>query len=107
MAAADIVTLPSYFEGCPNVVIEALAAGRPVVATNIGGIAELMDETCGRMVPVRDVSALTQALDEGLNETWDPDSIASKHSRGWSDVADDLYQVLEETIECSRFSNGH
>ena len=35
MAAADLITLPSYMEGCPNVILEALACGRPGVATNV------------------------------------------------------------------------
>ena len=75
MAAADLVTLPSYCEGCPNVIIEALAAGRPVVATNVGGIPELLDNTSGRMVPPRDVPALEHALDEALAATWDPEAL--------------------------------
>jgi len=49
MAAADLVTLPSYMEGCPNVVLEALASGRPVVATNVGGIPEVLSEECGML----------------------------------------------------------
>jgi teichuronic acid biosynthesis glycosyltransferase TuaC len=102
MAASNLVTLPSYNEGCPNVVLEALAAGRPVVATDVGGIPELMDDTCGRMVPARHVPALTQALDEVLNESWDATAISSRHGRGWSDVADDLYQILDETIDRRR-----
>ena len=98
MAAADLVALPSYNEGCPNVVIEALSAGRPVVATTVGGIPELMDETCGRLVPPMDTPALTQALDEVLTATWDAEVISSRRSRSWSDVAQDLYAVLEETL---------
>lgn len=97
MAASDVFALPSYNEGCPNVVVEALAAGRPVVATRVGGIPELMDDRSGRLVPVKDVPALTQALDEVLSATWDANEIASCHNRSWSDVAGDLYQVLEET----------
>jgi teichuronic acid biosynthesis glycosyltransferase TuaC len=71
MAAADLVTLPSYMEGCPNVVLEALACGRPVVATNVGGIPEILSDECGRLVPPRDSGALAQALASVLDRTWD------------------------------------
>ena len=98
MGAADVVTLPSYAEGCPNVVIEAMSAGRPVVATKVGGIPELMNETVGRLVKVRDVPTLTKGLSEVLNETWDADAIAAKYSRSWQNVADDLRAVLEELV---------
>ena len=105
MSASDLVTLPSYREGCPNVVIEALAAGRPVVATNVGGIPELMDSTCGRLVPPQNVPALTQALDETLSETLagklPAATISSRHSRSWADVAHDLHQILIDTINDS------
>ena len=99
MSAADLVTLPSYREGCPNVVIEALAAGRPVVATNVGGIPELMDSTCGRLIPPQNVPALAQALDETLSETWSAAAISSRHSRSWADVAADLHHVLVDTLK--------
>ena len=51
MAAADLVTLPSYMEGCPNVVLEALACGRPVVATNVGGIPEILQRRVRKARP--------------------------------------------------------
>jgi teichuronic acid biosynthesis glycosyltransferase TuaC len=102
MSAADLVTLPSYKEGCPNVVIEALCAGRPVVATNVGGIPELMDSASGRLVPAMDVPALTQGLDEVLSQQWDADAIAAKHKRSWLDVADDLYEVIDGTLSTYR-----
>ncbi len=103
MVASNLVTLPSYNEGCPNVVIEALAAGRPVVATNVGGIPELMDETCGRLVPRADVPALTKALQQVLDATWDATAISATHSRSWSDVADELYQILDESRAACAF----
>lgn len=96
MAAADLVTLPSYKEGCPNVVLEALAAGRPVVASNVGGIPELMDETCGRLIPTHDVPALAAALQSTLSQTWDAQAISTRHSRSWANVAADLNQVLSQ-----------
>jgi len=98
MAAADLVALPSYREGCPNVVIEALAAGRPVVASDVGGIPELLDENSGRMVPARDAAALTGALEEALERGWSPEAISGRHSRSWSDVSDDVERILEGVL---------
>lgn len=96
MSASDLVTLPSYKEGCPNVVIEALASGRPVVATDVGGIPELMDQSSGRLIPPKDPAALLRALDATLAQPWDAAAIAARHSRSWKDVAEDLYRVLEQ-----------
>ena len=45
MAAADVVTLPSWREGTPNVILEALASGRPVVATRVGGIPDVVERS--------------------------------------------------------------
>jgi glycosyltransferase involved in cell wall biosynthesis len=98
MAAADLVTLPSYAEGCPNVVIEALSSGRPVVATSVGGIPELMDHRSGRLVPAKDAAALREALDQVLANTWDAEVISAKHSRSWQDFANDACEILEQAI---------
>jgi teichuronic acid biosynthesis glycosyltransferase TuaC len=95
MAAADVITLPSYMEGCPNVVLEALACGRPVVATNVGGIPEIMSDACGRLVPPRDSVALAHALASVLDITWDAANISAHWSRSWSTVAAELRNVLE------------
>jgi glycosyltransferase involved in cell wall biosynthesis len=63
LAAADIFTLPSHFEGLPMSVIEAMLTGLPVVATDIRGPREQVrrGET-GFLVPPRDVPALADAL---------------------------------------------
>jgi glycosyltransferase involved in cell wall biosynthesis len=106
MAAADLITLPSYREGCPNVVIEALASGRPVVATRVGGIPELMDDTSGRLVPARDADALATALDQVLAQPWSAEAIAGRHNRSWSDVSDDVETLLRATLERSAKINS-
>lgn len=63
LASADLLVLPSRFEGLPNVVLEAMQAGKPVVATAAPGTAELVvDGETGRLVPVGDARALAQAI---------------------------------------------
>ena len=98
ISAGDLVTLPSYAEGCPNAIVEALSSGRPVVATNVGGIPELVDDTCGRLVPPKDVPALAAALDTVLSQTWDANAIVARQSRSWTQVADQLYRTLREVL---------
>jgi glycosyltransferase involved in cell wall biosynthesis len=95
ITASDLVTLPSYMEGCPNVVLEALACGRPVVATNVGGIPEIMGEECGRLVPPRDPARLAEALASVLDTTWDPATISAHWSRSWAAVATELREIFE------------
>jgi glycosyltransferase involved in cell wall biosynthesis len=98
MAAADLVTLPSYMEGCPNVVLEALACGRPVVASNVGGIPEILNDECGRLVPPRDPGALVQALASVLGRTWDANAISAHGSRSWEAVAAELLGIFEALV---------
>ena len=101
LAAADLLALPSYAEGCPNVVIEALSCGRPVVATNVGGIPELVDESCAVLAPPRDLPALAQALRSALTHEWDEARIAAQFGRTWEDVADEVEAVLLKVLQRS------
>jgi glycosyltransferase involved in cell wall biosynthesis len=69
VAAADVLALPSWTEGLPLVVLEAMALGRAVVATTVGGTPELVSEgETGLLVPPRDVEALTAALRRVLDD---------------------------------------
>ena len=102
MAAADLVTLPSYMEGCPNVVLEALASGRPVVATNVGGIPEILSDECGRLVPPRDSGALAKALASALDKTWDAKAISAHGRRSWEAVSAELLEIFESLVSKHR-----
>ena len=63
LAAADIFVLPSVSEGLPISILEAMAAGKPVVATDVGGVAELVDhQRTGLIVPPGMPQALADAL---------------------------------------------
>lgn len=67
LAAADVVVNPSDAEGLPLVVLEALALGRPVVATSVGGVPSIVrDHETGLLVPPAEPDALAGALAEAL-----------------------------------------
>jgi glycosyltransferase involved in cell wall biosynthesis len=62
LAAADILVLPSAYEGLPNVVLEAMRFRKPVVATAAPGTTEVVDDETGVLVPIGDVILLTRAI---------------------------------------------
>ena len=85
MAACDVFVLPSLWEGLPNVVLEAMAAGVPVVATDVGGTRELVtDRESGLLAPASDPHALAHAIRQLLD---DPD-LAQRCAAGGRAVAE-------------------
>jgi glycosyltransferase involved in cell wall biosynthesis len=63
LQCSEMFVLPSRWEGFPNVLLEAMAAGKPVVATAVGGVQELVvDEVTGILVPPQDETALADAI---------------------------------------------
>ncbi len=62
IASARALLLPSFAEGLPIVIMEALALGRPVISTYVAGIPELVDKTCGWLIPASDLTALGEAI---------------------------------------------
>jgi teichuronic acid biosynthesis glycosyltransferase TuaC len=98
LAAANLLALPSHAEGCPNAVIEALSCGRPVVATRVGAVPELVDRSCGILVPSGNVEALTDALNDALSSVWDANTIAKRFRRGWQQVAQDVLAICEASM---------
>ena len=64
LAAADVAVLSSANEGTPVALIEAAAAARPLVATRVGGVPDVVAEGTGRLVPAGDEASLTAALVE-------------------------------------------
>lgn len=70
LAAADVVAHPSEFDALPTALIEALAAGRPVVATRVGGLPEVVTPETGMFVPAGDPAALAAALRRLATDPW-------------------------------------
>jgi glycosyltransferase involved in cell wall biosynthesis len=62
MKSIDVFVLPSLTEGTPNVIIEAMAHEKPIIATAVGGVPDLVTEDVGRLVPPDDSRALAAAM---------------------------------------------
>jgi glycosyltransferase involved in cell wall biosynthesis len=65
-ALARTVVIPSRAESMPYIVLEAIAAGQPTIATRVGGIPEIFGPEAGRLVPPGDAAALAAAMSESL-----------------------------------------
>ncbi|HJP03552.1 MAG: glycosyl transferase [Chromatiales bacterium] len=95
MNAADFLCLPSHHEGLPNVVLEGLACGLPVVATAVGGIPEIIDDSNGRLTPPGDPRALTAAIASVLeHKPAGPAVESTVNATGWGDNAEALKQLF-------------
>jgi teichuronic acid biosynthesis glycosyltransferase TuaC len=101
MAACDVLVLPSWNEGTPNVVLEALASGRRVVATSVGGTPDLLaDQRLGELVPAKQPSQLADAIIRVLQQPYDPTLIATLGARGsWQASAQTLFDVLNASVD--------
>ena len=67
ITASRVMVLPSFAEGLPVVIMEALALNRPVIASAIAGTPELVDAACGWLIPAGSVDALASAMTEALD----------------------------------------
>jgi L-malate glycosyltransferase len=69
LALTDVFVMPSVSEGLPNAVMEAMSAGVPVVATNVGGVSELVEDgVTGRLVPAEGEMELAEAIGALLDD---------------------------------------
>ncbi len=101
--AADLLLLTSVREGRPNVVLEALAAGRPVLATDAGGTAELLGPWKERtLAPLGDSEELARKLRELLDDPPAPEELRGSVARySWQRCGEALEEALADAIGVS------
>jgi len=93
--AADLLCLPSYSEGVPNVLLEAMACGTPVVATRVGGIPEIVTADTGVLVESGNIQELKDKLNAALKHPWNAERIhlyAKKFS--WNENARQMLDMF-------------
>lgn len=101
MQAADVLSVPSDNEGVPNVILEAFASGLPVVATEVGGIPEILNQDfLGNLTPPGNREELSAALRNEVNRPGDCKLIRNHATRfSWTETAESYLDVLSAAIE--------
>ncbi len=99
-SAADLFCLASSREGWPNVVLESMACGTPVVATAIWGTPEIISSSTVGILTERNEHDLANALEQGLSKSWDRTQIVqfARH-HGWDEVARSVVNVFQSVQE--------
>lgn len=98
MNACDVLVLPSIREGMPNVILEAMSCGKPVVASRVGGIPDMVtSDDMGLLVPSADAPALSEALERILARGPVARSCADA-VLSWREIGDRAFDVLNRAL---------
>ena len=101
-SALDILVLPSMTEGFPNVIVEAMACGLPVVATNVGDCRQIVGD-CGWIVPPKNPEALAATISEAIYAlpTWSAERSRKRIQENFSvdAMVDQTLSVLDAAVK--------
>ncbi|EOX4283935.1 glycosyltransferase family 4 protein [Vibrio cholerae] len=105
LRSADIICLPSYREGMPKVLLEAMACGKPIITTDVPGCREvIVNEVHGLLVPVRNSHALADTIIK-IASSWNIIHTMGKNSRQYAlELFSDI-DIAEEYISLYGNSN--
>jgi glycosyltransferase involved in cell wall biosynthesis len=97
VAAADVFVHASYHEAFSLAIVEAAMLARPIVATNVGGASEIINEDTGVLIPPKDARAITQALDDLLANPEKRHALGG-HAKQKASSEFDFSKIVQERI---------
>ncbi len=99
--ASDIFVLPSLSEGNPTVMFESLGCGKPFIASNVGGIPEIIiNDKLGLLVEPYDWKQLAESIKVGLDKKWDSNYIQEYGKQfTWEHIAKNIINIYEELLQ--------
>ena len=99
LSASDLFVLASSNEGLANVLLEAMAVGLPIIATNVGGAQEIINDDVGIVVPFNNSEALLEALRKALDQKWEKKKIRKYAMKNaWDQKIPVLIQELKQLL---------
>lgn len=104
--AADVSCLASSREGWPNVLLESLACGTPVVATRVGGVEEVIQSPELGVVVEQDIASIARGVELAIEKTWDREALVRyARSRTWDTVAEEVEEFLHDRVRTEAVSS--
>lgn len=104
-ATCDVLVSPSYSEGVPTVILEAMACGMAVIATDVGGVSLLVNHDVGALIAPRNVGQLVTTMRQAISSGWVPKKKAARQhvaSFAWPLVAARFINELSSFLHCSK-----
>jgi glycosyltransferase involved in cell wall biosynthesis len=99
ISAANVLCLGSLREGVPNVLMEAMACGVPVVATRVGGIPEVVPDFAGILVPPSNAEKFATGIATALDRVWLPEKVRNHAMKfTWLECGCGFHQIFQAAV---------